>query len=140
MALIEPGPMHRLAVAVEDSEAAATRFTRLFGAAPLGGAVVPFMPEDRSVMDDIRELEGSDSQMMWQGGYPLLFLAPFGEHGYVRQHLGRWGPGVHSLAWEIEDMWGADARLRAQGIRITGVNIPGRHFFLHPRDTHGVLI
>jgi catechol 2,3-dioxygenase-like lactoylglutathione lyase family enzyme len=132
--------MHRLALAVHDSDEAAKWFRRVFGAGTLGGSVVPFLPDTPSVMEDIRHLEGSDSRMLWHGGYPLLIMAPFGRNGYVANHLERWGPGIHSLAWEIEDMWGTDARLRAQGRAITGVNIPGRHFFLHPRDTHGVLI
>jgi len=47
---------------------------------------------------------------------------------------------VHSLAWEIEDMWSLEHLLAEREIRITGVNIPGRHFFMHPQDTQGLLI
>jgi hypothetical protein len=132
--------MHRLALAVDDSEAAAGWYRRIFGAGTFGESVVPYLPDTPSVIEDIRQLEGSDSRMLWHGGYPLLIMAPYGSNGYVKNHLDRWGPGIHSLAWEIEDMWGTDARLRAEGLAVTGVNIPGRHFFVHPRDTHGVLI
>jgi hypothetical protein len=132
--------MHRLAVAVEDSAAAADWFGRTFGAKPFGNSYVPFMADNADVREEIRSQEGSDSRMLWHGGYPFLLLSPFGSGGYVERHLQRWGPGLHSLAWEIEDMWGADARLRTRGLGITGVNIPGRHFFVHPRDTHGVMV
>ncbi|HEX4244901.1 MAG TPA: VOC family protein, partial [Acidimicrobiales bacterium] len=44
------------------------------------------------------------------------------------------------LAWEVEDMWSAQNLLMERGIGIGAVNIPGRHFFMHPRDTHGVLM
>jgi hypothetical protein len=30
--------------------------------------------------------------------------------------------------------------LRRQGVRITGVDVPGRHFFMHPADSEGLLI
>ena len=140
MSIVRAGPVHRLAVAVEDSDAAAAWFRQTFGASDLGAAGIPFLDETATVVDEIRRMEGSHSQMFWQAGCPLLFLAPLGNAGYVHQHLSRWGPGVHSLAWEIDDMWSADARLRERDLRITGVNIPGRHFFLHPRDTDGVLI
>jgi 4-hydroxyphenylpyruvate dioxygenase-like putative hemolysin len=140
MAMFTAGAMHRVAVAVENDEAAPGWFARVFGWTDVGRAVVPFLAEGAAIDEEIRQLEGSSNRITWHGGYPLLFLSPFGEDGYVHQHLRRWGPGLHSLAWEIDDMWAPAERLRARGLRITGVNIPGRHFFLHPRDTHGVLI
>ena len=54
--------------------------------------------------------------------------------------LSRYGPAVHSLAWEIDDMWGVEHLLQLRGIRITGVSVEGRHFFMHPKDTHGLLM
>jgi 4-hydroxyphenylpyruvate dioxygenase-like putative hemolysin len=145
MGLVEAGTMHRLAVAVEDSDAASAWWQRVFGTAPVTRVAIPHestesAAAEQSTIDDMRAQEGSDSRMVWHGGYPLLFLAPWGEDGYVHRHLRRWGTGLHSLAWEIEDMWGADASLRAAGYSITGVNIAGRHFFLHPRETHGVML
>jgi Glyoxalase/Bleomycin resistance protein/Dioxygenase superfamily len=141
MALVTAGPMHRLGLAVQDSAEAAGWFGRVLGAGGFEGkSVVPHQELTPSVMADIRRDEGSNSRILWLGGYPLLLLAPLGDDGYANQFLRRWGPGVHSLAWEIEDMWGADQRLRQRGIGITGVNIPGRHFFMHPRDTHGLLL
>ena len=37
-------------------------------------------------------------------------------------------------------MWSAQNLLIEHGIRIGAVNIPGRHFFMHPKDTHGILM
>lgn len=138
--MIDAGLMHRLAVAVENAQDAPAWFARVFGFSEVGRAVIPFTPERSVTPEEIRALEGSENTMTWHGGFPLLFLAPFGEDGYVHQHLRRWGPGIHSLAWEVEDMWAPAERLRARGLRITGINIPGRHFFLHPRDTDGVMV
>jgi 4-hydroxyphenylpyruvate dioxygenase-like putative hemolysin len=58
----------------------------------------------------------------------------------VANFFARWGPNVHSLAWEVDDMWTVQNLLIRQGVRIGAVNIPGRHFFMHPRDTRGVLM
>lgn len=112
--MIDPGPMHRLAVAVENAKDAPGWFARVFGWAEVGSAVIPFGSPSPNMAEEIRQLEGSENAMSWHGGFPLLFLSPFGEDGYVRQHLRRWGPGIHSLAWEVEDMWGPAERLRAR--------------------------
>jgi hypothetical protein len=37
-------------------------------------------------------------------------------------------------------MWTVQNLLVQRDIRIGAVNIPGRHFFMHPRDTHSVLM
>jgi hypothetical protein len=54
--------------------------------------------------------------------------------------VARYGTGLHSVAWTVEDLWGAETLLRRKDIRITGSDIPGRHFFMHPADTSGLLI
>jgi catechol 2,3-dioxygenase-like lactoylglutathione lyase family enzyme len=137
---LQPGTMHRLGLAVRDSAQAVQWYGHMFGAKPFGKSFMPFATDDPSLSAEVREQEGADSTLMWHGGFPLLFLAPLGDEGVVGRHLQRWGTGVHSLAWEIDDMWGVDSRLRHRGMRITGISIPGRHFFVHPRDTDGVMI
>ena len=57
----------------------------------------------------------------------------------MARFLERYGPGVHSLAWRSRTC-GPSRTSLSRGIRIGAVNIPGRHFFMHPRDTHGVLM
>ena len=37
-------------------------------------------------------------------------------------------------------MWTTENLLRANGFAITGTHIPGRHFFIHPRETFGLLL
>jgi catechol 2,3-dioxygenase-like lactoylglutathione lyase family enzyme len=136
MALIEPGHLHRLALAVDDAAPAHDWFQRVLGAGALNSDGHP---------DDIRaggeaDLEGTDVRLFRIGGYPIILLAKGIPGGPVAKFIERYGPGVHSLAWEVDDMWSAQNLLMERGIRIGAVNIPGRHFFMHPRDTHGVLM
>jgi methylmalonyl-CoA/ethylmalonyl-CoA epimerase len=121
------GNSHRVAVAVDDLDGAVSTWQRLFG---FGLMLDP-------VTDD---LDKSRMGIVWAGNMPLLGLSSTDPDGTVGRYLKRNGPGVQSLAWEIDDMWGTDHRLRANGIAVTGVHIEGRHFFMHPRDTFGLLL
>ena len=121
------GNCHRVALAIEDFDGAMRLWRDVFGL----GAMMP------SVTDD---LDKSQMGIVWAGNVPLLALSSTDPDGTVGRYLTRNGPGVQSLAWEIEDMWGTDHRLRRAGIRITGVHIEGRHFFMHPKDTSGLLL
>ena len=121
---------------VEDSAAAYDWFGRVLGAGGLGA--------DRAV-DESRsgggeDLEGTDIRLFRVGGYPVILLAKGAPGGPVARFYERYGPGVHSLAWEVGDMWVVQNLLMQRGIGIGAVNIPGRHFFMHPRDTDGVLM
>ena len=68
-----------------------------------------------------------------------VFAAP-GPEGMIGRFVERYGAGLHSLAWRVDDMWVTENILRARDITITGTNIEARHFFMHPRETFGVLI
>jgi catechol 2,3-dioxygenase-like lactoylglutathione lyase family enzyme len=136
--LTDPGALHRLAFVVRDVDEAARWFVDMLGAHSVGGMLDGSDPERRR---EVAESEGADMRLVWLGGAPIVLLGPAGGGGPASRFLERYGqPGVHSLAWEIDDMWALEHRLRERGIGITGVSIEGRHFFMHPRDTHGVLI
>jgi 4-hydroxyphenylpyruvate dioxygenase-like putative hemolysin len=137
--LIEPGPLHRVALAVEDAGVAHDWFVRLLGAGPLGTDRRGDPGELRATPGE-DDLEGTDTRIFRLGGFPFILLSKGAPGGPVSNFLSRWGPSVHSLAWEVDDMWTVQNLLIRHGIRIGAVNIPGRHFFMHPRDTHGVLM
>jgi catechol 2,3-dioxygenase-like lactoylglutathione lyase family enzyme len=84
--------------------------------------------------------DGSEMGMVWMGDVPFLALGASDPDGTVGRWLAQRGPGVQSLAWEVPDMWSAQNLLQQMGVGITGVHVPGRHFFLHPRDTFGLLL
>ena len=130
--IVIPGPLHRLGLAVEDADGAAAWFERWLGAAPLATL--------SSATETDGDPDGGSMRMLTLAGQPFLFMSPSTDGGFVSGFMRRYGPAVHSLAWEIEDLWGTEHRLDLRGIRITGVSVEGRHFFMHPKDTHGQLM
>jgi hypothetical protein len=78
--------------------------------------------------------------IVWMGDVPFLALAAATPESVVGRWLTKHGPGVQSLAWEVPDMWASQNHLQEAGIGITGVHIEGRHFFMHPRDTYGLML
>jgi methylmalonyl-CoA/ethylmalonyl-CoA epimerase len=134
MSLVEAGRFHRLAFGVANAGAASAWFERILGTTPVVG--MGQGDADRAV----NAVDGADTRMQWLGGMPLLLLGAADPGGPVAAFIARYGSGVHSLAWEIEDMWSLEHLLTEREIRISGVNIPGRHFFMHPRDTRGLLM
>jgi catechol 2,3-dioxygenase-like lactoylglutathione lyase family enzyme len=126
---IEPREFHRIAVPVHDVGAATAWFGRVLGTRTRGG-----LAPDRPQTDPA--VAGTYMQMLDLAGYPLLLMSG----GAVASFLDRKGPGVQSFAWEIDDNWSAEHFVRDQGIKIASVSLGGRFFFMHPRDTHGVLI
>jgi hypothetical protein len=123
----DPGNCHRIALAVHDAQGALDQWRRVFGAAVMVEAL----------HDD---LDGSDMGIVWMGNVPFLALAASDPAGVVGRWLAKNGPGVQSLAWEVPDMWASQNHLQQAGIGITGVHIEGRHFFMHPRDTFGLML
>src|SRR5206468_9659888 len=61
----------------------------------------------------------------------------------VARFLARRGEGVHHITLRVEDLADQVERLQASGISLVGVSFEDEEWkeaFLHPRDTHGVLI
>jgi catechol 2,3-dioxygenase-like lactoylglutathione lyase family enzyme len=136
MALIKAGSLHRLAVAIDDLAPAHEWFESVLGASVLKG----LKNREISGSGGSPDLEGTESSLLRVGGYPFILLSKGDPGGPVASFLARYGPGVHSLAWEVDDMWAVQNLLIERGIRISSVSVPGRHFFMHPRDTDGVLM
>ncbi len=130
--LTAPGPLHRLGLAVHDADAAAQWFERALGAGSIATLSSASEPEN--------DPDGGYMRMLSLAGQPFLLMSPSSSGGFMAGFLSRYGPAVHSLAWEIDDMWGVEHLLQLRGIRITGVSVEGRHFFMHPKDTHGLLM
>lgn len=136
MSLIEPGHLHRLALAVDDAATAHQWFQKVLGA----GALNSDTHADDIEAGGEADLEGTDVRLFRVGGYSVILLSKGVPGGPVAKFMERYGPGVHSLAWEVADLWAAQNLLMERGIRLGAVNIPGRHFFMHPKDTDGVLM
>lgn len=73
----------------------------------------------------------------------IELLEPIGEDGFVARFLRQRGPGFHHLTIEVEDVAAAAEELRRHEIEPFG-GVRGddgwRETFIHPRDSHGILI
>jgi methylmalonyl-CoA/ethylmalonyl-CoA epimerase len=80
------------------------------------------------------------------GSPPVLqLLAAIDEHSPIARFIGRFGSGMHHLAFRVPDVDIASAELRRRGLQLLydagKVGTRGSRInFIHPKDTGGVLI
>jgi methylmalonyl-CoA/ethylmalonyl-CoA epimerase len=122
--------IHHLGLAVDDLEVAISSYERLFGAEV----------EDRATQDD----QGVEAAALQVGDDRLELLAALGPDTPVGRFLARRGPGMHHVAYEVENLPAELARLEGQGVQlIDATPRPGlfglQVAFVHPDSAHGVL-
>jgi len=132
--LIRPRHFHRLALAVRDVAAATAWFDAVLGSVPISMDQSP-APTDRSA-EVAKAFERSPATLQWVGGHPVFLMGGEMVAGILHRH----GPAVHSWAWDVVDNWEAEHVVRDRGIEVIGVDLAMRLFFMHPRQTHGLLI
>jgi LAO/AO transport system kinase len=89
--------------------------------------------------------EGVRVAFLPAGRTRVELVEPARDDATIAKHIARRGEGIHHLCFEVGDLDGAIARLRAAGIEFAGeagrAGAEGaRVAFLHPRSTGGVLI
>jgi methylmalonyl-CoA epimerase len=88
--------------------------------------------------------QGVEAVLLDVGEGHVELLAPLGPETPVGKFLGRKGPGLHHVAYAVEDIASALDRARAAGLELIDdeprAGIRGsRVAFLHPKSTGGVL-
>lgn len=79
------------------------------------------------------------------GAQRIELVEPAGPDSPISAFLRKRGGGLHHLAWEVDDVAAAIARLESAGVRmIDSAPRPGAHgtriAFVHPKSTGGVLM
>ncbi|MBK9942778.1 MAG: methylmalonyl-CoA epimerase [Kouleothrix sp.] len=79
------------------------------------------------------------------GGMLLELIAPTSEEASFAKYLNDRGPGMHHVAYRVDDIVAALADVKARGVQlIDEVPRPGLHHtlvaFLHPKSCQGVLV
>ena len=118
-------------IAVDDLDAAVERYQRTLGV----------KPSHRERVED----QGVEEVLFAVGTSFVQLLGALGPDTPVGVFLARRGPGVHHLAYRVDDVTAALARLRDEGI--TPIDeVPRRGSrntliaFVHPKDMEGVLV
>lgn len=122
--------VHHVCMAVDDLERAVDTYTRLFGAEV----------ELRGRIDE----QGVDAVYLRVGEDRVELVSPLASDTPVGRFLDRRGPGMHHVAFEVDDVHAAAHELTAAGANvIDGEPRPGfggkEVVFVHPESIGGVL-
>lgn len=70
-------------------------------------------------------------------------IRPLGEDSHLHHFLDKRGPGLHHVCFQVENLDEACAEVERSGGKIVGEKFEdsrGRHAFVHPKSTGGLLI
>jgi methylmalonyl-CoA/ethylmalonyl-CoA epimerase len=127
---VEARGIHHVGVAVVDLDEAVATYERLFG-----GRL-----EHRERVEE----QGVEAASMRLGDSRVELLAALGDDTPVGRFLAKRGPGMHHIAYEVEDVEVALGELAAAGAELIDA-APRRGMFglqvafMHPESVHGVL-
>jgi methylmalonyl-CoA/ethylmalonyl-CoA epimerase len=123
--------LDHVGIAVNDLEAAVERYRRTLGVEP-------------SHRERVEE-QGVEEVLFPVGTSFIQLLGALGPDTPVGVFLAKRGPGVHHLAYRVEDVAASLSRLRDEGITPID-DVPRRGSrdtliaFVHPKDMEGVLV
>ena len=125
-----PKGIHHLGIAVADLDEAVSTYERLFGAEV----------EQRATVDE----QGVEAASLRVGTGRVELLASLGEDTPVGRFLAKRGPGMHHVAYEVDDVRAELAELAGHGAELVDAEPRQGLFglevaFLHPDAVHGVL-
>jgi methylmalonyl-CoA epimerase len=93
---------------------------------------------------EVIEDQGVEAVALQVGESLIELLLPIREDSPVARFLAERGPGLHHVAYAVDDIDEALARLREAGVRLVDesprLGVGGKRIaFLHPKSTFGVL-
>ena len=125
-----PRGIHHLGVAVDDLDSALETYERLFGAEV----------EHQATIDD----QGVRAASLRIGDGRVELLEALGQDTPVGRFLANRGPGMHHVAYEVNDLRATLAELTREGAELIDDQPRAGLFglevaFVHPDSVHGVL-
>jgi methylmalonyl-CoA epimerase len=123
--------VEHIALAVADLEAAVEHYATVWG----------LEVEHRERVDD----QGVEEAMLPIGDSYLQLLGSTDPESPVGKFLAKRGEGLHHIAYEVDDLEGTLADLKAKGVPLIdeAPRLGGRgHMvaFVHPKGNHGLLV
>jgi methylmalonyl-CoA epimerase len=127
---VEARGIHHVGIAVVDLDEAVHTYERLFG-----GRL-----EHRARVED----QGVEAASMRVGDGRVELLAALSDETPVGKFLAQRGPGMHHVAYEVDDVHAAVADLAGAGAELIDAAPRQGLFglevaFVHPQSVHGVL-
>lgn len=125
------GKIEHIALAVENLDAAVKHYRDVWG----------LEVSHRERVED----QGVEEAMLPVGDSFLQLLGPTGPDTTVGKFVTKRGEGLHHIAYEVDDLAGALADLKAKGVELIdeAPRKGGRgHMvaFVHPKGNHGLLV
>ena len=125
-----PRGIHHLGVAVDDLDSALETYERLFGA----------KVEHQATIDE----QGVRAASLRIGEGRVELLEALGQDTPVGRFLAKRGPGMHHVAYEVNDLPATLAELTREGAELIDTEPRAGLFglevaFVHPDSVHGVL-
>ena len=125
-----PRGIHHLGVAVDDLDSALETYERLFGAEV----------EHQATIDE----QGVRAASLRIGDGRVELLEALGQDTPVGRFLAKRGPGMHHVAYEVNDLRATLAELTREGAELIDMEPRAGLFglevaFVHPDSVHGVL-
>ena len=123
--------IEHIGIAVADIEAELARYEALFGAQPYK-------------VEDV-ESEGVRTYFLDAGGTKIELLQATRPDSPIARYIEKHGPGMHHLAFAVDDIESMHAKAAAAGFRLLNASPKDgadgkRIFFVHPKDAGGVLM
>jgi methylmalonyl-CoA epimerase len=127
---VAPRGIHHLGVAVDDLDSALDTYERLFGAEV----------EHQATIDE----QGVRAASLRIGDGRVELLEALGQDTPVGRFLANRGPGMHHVAYEVNDLRATLAELTREGAELIDMEPRAGLFglevaFVHPDSVHGVL-
>jgi methylmalonyl-CoA/ethylmalonyl-CoA epimerase len=122
--------LHHVGVAVTDLDASIDVYRTAFGA--------------ELVHRDVNEKEGLEAAFLSSGSGEVELMRPLRDDSPVGKFVAKRGPGLHHVAFAVDDIEAAMAQARAAGLELIdetprrGMH-GGRIAFVHPKSIGGVL-
>ena len=122
--------VHHVGIAVEDLDASILVYAELFGAEL----------EHRDLVED----QGVEAASLRVGPSRIELLQPLADDTPVGRFIAKRGPGMHHVAFQVDDLAAELARLRAESVLLIDETPRQGLFglqvaFVHPEATGGVL-
>jgi methylmalonyl-CoA/ethylmalonyl-CoA epimerase len=123
--------LHHVAIAVNSLAEARVAYE---GALGLAATAPEFVPDQKV-----------NVIVLHAGAQRIELVEPASPDSPISKFLATRGPGIHHLAWKVDDCAAAIAALKKKGLRmIDDAPRPGSHHttiaFVHPKSTGGVLM